>query len=130
MEKKDAKPRLIRWILLLQEFDIEIKDWKGSENQVADHISKLECHQEYEATEVKEAFPDEQVLAIQIVDPWFADITNYLVSRTIPLNLTYHHSKKFLNSTKFYFREEPFLYRQCNDQIIWKCVSEEEKEKF
>ncbi|KAL4340282.1 hypothetical protein GQ457_08G026760 [Hibiscus cannabinus] len=42
LSKKDAKPRLIRWILLLQEFDIEIIDRKGIENQVADHLSRLE----------------------------------------------------------------------------------------
>ncbi|GMI94656.1 hypothetical protein HRI_003134900 [Hibiscus trionum] len=40
--KKDAKHRLIRWIMLLQKFDIEIKDKKGTKNQVADHLSRLE----------------------------------------------------------------------------------------
>ena len=42
MAKKDAKPRLIRWVLLLQEFDFEVLDRKGTENQVADHLSRLE----------------------------------------------------------------------------------------
>ena len=42
MQKKNAKPRLLRWILLLHEFDIEIKDKRGVENGVADHLSRIQ----------------------------------------------------------------------------------------
>jgi len=61
---KDAKSRLIRWILLLQEFDIEIQDKKGSENVVADHLSRLIVEFTEGATPISETFPDEQLMHI------------------------------------------------------------------
>ena len=70
MAKKDAKPRLIKWVLLLQEFDLEIKDKKGSDNVIADHLSRLERIAKTEkGTEIKEIFPDEQLFMLSVQTP-------------------------------------------------------------
>src|SRR3954466_8858329 len=42
MQKKDAKTRLIRWVLLLQEFHLQIVGRKGEDNPVADNLSRME----------------------------------------------------------------------------------------
>lgn len=64
-EKTDAKPRLIRWVLLLQEFDIEIRNKKGTKNQVADHLLRLEQLRDSDDVDINEVFPDEQLLQIE-----------------------------------------------------------------
>ncbi|KAK1601195.1 hypothetical protein QYE76_019043 [Lolium multiflorum] len=65
MEKKDAKPRLIRWVLLLQEFDLHIVDRKGADNPVADNLSRLE-NIAYDPVHVNDSFPNEQLAVIKV----------------------------------------------------------------
>ncbi|KAL4269575.1 hypothetical protein GQ457_HM001550 [Hibiscus cannabinus] len=155
LSKKDAKPRLIRWILLLQEFDIEIIDRKGTENQVADHLSRLENKDIADtADEIQEGFPDEQLLSAtskpagidanfiaavteliasteeltEKSTPWYADFVNYIVSRILPHQLNYQGRKRFKHNAKGYFWDEPYLFKQCADQIIRRCIPEEEQQ--
>ena len=89
MTKKDVKPRLIRWVLLLQDFDLEIKDKKGTKNLVADHLSQLEGPSK--EIQINDVFPDEQLLAIEDkeVVPWFVDFLNSLVTRVLPPEFSY-----------------------------------------
>ncbi len=90
LNKEEAKPRLIQWILLLQEFDLQIKDKKGSENVVADYLSslKLEDTRDIEDLPIDDSFPDEQLLVFSQA-PWYADFVNFLVCRVLPQKMTY-----------------------------------------
>ncbi|CAN6707366.1 unnamed protein product [Malus baccata var. baccata] len=124
LTKKEAKPRLIRWILLLQEFDIEIRDKKGSENVVADHLSRM-VHNE-ESLPILETFPDEQLLSIKVSAPWYADIVNFLVSKRIPSEFTRHQRDKLKHDAQFYVWDDPYLWKFCPDQIIRRCVHDSE----
>nr|GFA21460.1 DNA-directed DNA polymerase [Tanacetum cinerariifolium] len=86
--KKDAKVRLLRWILLLQEFDFKVIDTKGAENYVADHLSRLENLYEnvFDPKEINETFPLESLNTVAHQDPstaWFADFANYHAGKFI-----------------------------------------------
>ncbi|GJR46408.1 reverse transcriptase domain-containing protein [Tanacetum coccineum] len=129
--KKDAKARLMRWILLLQEFDIEIRDKKGAENLAADHLSRLENpHQnEFENKEITETFPLETLGSVALRDnstPWFADFANYHAGNFIVKGMSTQQKNKFFKDVKHYFWDDPFLFKICADQVIRRCVSGQE----
>ncbi|KAL0702240.1 hypothetical protein Bca4012_058362 [Brassica carinata] len=144
LAKKDAKPRLLRWILLLQEFDLEIRDKPGIENGVADHLSRLRIEG---GIPIDEGLREEHVMAIMSVvavietgkkieeikaaeekGPWYADLVNYLATGKEPLGLAGYEKKKFYKDLKRYYWDEPYLYTLCKDQIYRRVVAEEEVE--
>lgn len=58
--------------------------------------------------------------------PWFDDMDNYIVAQVIPSDTTYQQKKKNFADVKYYYWEDPFLFRICAHQIIKICVFGEE----
>ncbi|XP_043809786.1 uncharacterized protein LOC122723094 [Manihot esculenta] len=120
IKKKESKPRLVRWILLLQEFDLEIRDKKGKENLVADHLSRILT--EMETCPINETFPDEHLFAVQEEEPWYADIVNFLAIGDLPK----HIRDKIKKEARYYVWDEPYLWKHCADQVIGRCIPNHE----
>ena len=81
LSMKEAKPRLIKWVLLLQEFNLVIIDKKGNENSVADHLLRLHISG---GGDIGDTFLDEHLLAISSYAPWYAHIMNFIITGSIP----------------------------------------------
>nr|GEV04835.1 reverse transcriptase domain-containing protein [Tanacetum cinerariifolium] len=120
---------LIRWVLLLQEFDIIIRGKKGTENLATDHLSRLENpHKDvFENKNINENFPLETLGKISSGStPWFADFTNFHAGNFIVKGMSSQQKKKFFKDVKHYFWDDPYLFWICADQIIRWCVHGQE----
>ena len=132
LSKKDAKPQLIQWVLLLQEFDLEIKDKKGSENSVADHLSCLHISG---GGEIGDTFPEEHLLAISSHALWYAHIVNFIVTGSISEHWNRHQQDKFFHELSIIFgknhsystydmtRSSDDAYRKKSKETSWQCVT-------
>ncbi|GJT10029.1 reverse transcriptase domain-containing protein [Tanacetum coccineum] len=113
MNKQDSKPRLLRWVLLLQEFDITILDKKGSKNLTVDHLSRLENpHKDVlENKDINEHFPLETLGVISSEStPWFADYANYHAGYFIIKGMSTQQKRNFFKDVKQYFWDDPYLF--------------------
>nr|GEV42743.1 hypothetical protein [Tanacetum cinerariifolium] len=131
-QKQDAKPRLLRWILLLQEFDITVRDKKGAENLAADHLSRLENPYQsvLDKKEINETFPLETLNMVSFRSdsstPWFVDFANYHAGNFVVKRMSSQQKNKFFKDVKHYFWDDPFLFKICVDQVIQRCVHGQE----
>ncbi|GKD25234.1 reverse transcriptase domain-containing protein [Tanacetum coccineum] len=125
---KDSKARLLRWVLLLQEFTFKVIDTKGVENLAVDHLSRLENSYEnvLNPKEINEKFPLETLNMVTFrgdsSTPWFADYANYHAGNFIVRGMSSQQKNKFFKDVKHYFWDDPFLFKICADQVIRRCV--------
>nr|GFB76004.1 reverse transcriptase domain-containing protein [Tanacetum cinerariifolium] len=129
--KKDAKAHLLRWILLLQEFDFKVIDTRGAENYAADHLLRFENPYEniFDPKEINETFPLESLNKVVHKDPstpWFADLANYHAGNFIIKGMTSQQKQKFFKDARHYFWDDLYLFRTCADQIIRRCMAGKE----
>ncbi|GKC81042.1 reverse transcriptase domain-containing protein [Tanacetum coccineum] len=123
-------------VLLLQGFDIEIKDKRGAENLAADHLLRLENLElsTFTEEEIAGEFPDEHLMALKTEinndEPWYADYVNYLVGKIVPPNWTSEKRRRFFSQVKNYFWDKPYAFKLCPDNIMRQCVAGNEISKI
>nr|GEV22277.1 reverse transcriptase domain-containing protein [Tanacetum cinerariifolium] len=106
LSKQDAKPRLIWWVLLLQEFDIIIRDKNGTKNLAADHFSRHEnpLKDVFEDKDINENFPLETLGKISSGStPWFTNFANFHAGNFIIKGMSSQQKKKFFKDVKHYY---------------------------
>ncbi|GKE12737.1 reverse transcriptase domain-containing protein [Tanacetum coccineum] len=130
--KKDSKARLLRWVLLLQEFKFKVIDTKGAENLAANHLSRLENPYEnvLDPKEINEKFSLETLNMVTFhgdsSTSWFADYANYHVGNFIVKGMSSQQKNKFFKDVKHHFWDDPYLFEICADQMIRRCVAGQE----
>nr|GEV76414.1 reverse transcriptase domain-containing protein [Tanacetum cinerariifolium] len=129
--KKDAKARLRRLILLLQELDFKVIDTKGAENYAADHLLRLKNPYEnvFDPKEINETFPLESLNKVAHEDPstpWFADFSNYHAGKFIIKDMTTQQKQKNFKDVRHYFWNDPYLFKTRPYKIIRRCVAGQE----
>ncbi|RDY07767.1 Retrovirus-related Pol polyprotein, partial [Mucuna pruriens] len=111
LKKPDAKQRLIR-------------DKKGVENSVADHLSRIK--RDEDLVRIKYQFPDKQLLHINKPTPWFAVICNFVAVSQFPPEASRLYKEKLHSDVKYYIWDDPYLWRLYSDQVIHRCILDTE----
>ncbi|GJW52259.1 reverse transcriptase domain-containing protein [Tanacetum coccineum] len=130
--KKILKRDCSGGVLLLQEFKFKVIDTKGAKNLAADHLSRLENPYEnvLDPKEINETFPLETLNMVTFRShsstPWFADFANYHARNFVIKGMSSQQKNKFFKDVKHYFWDDPYLFKVCADQVIWRCVAGQE----
>jgi len=126
LKKAESKPQLIRWMLWLQEFDLEIRDRRGAQNLVADHLSRIERSTD-DGSRIRHDFPDESLLTLSTSSsPLITNIVNYLAASVFPPLASRAQCDKLKSDTRYYIWDDPYLWKICSDQVTRRYILDHE----
>ena len=103
----------------------KIEDKKGTENVVADHLSRLTIDSTSNITPIDDYFPDESSLSVASI-PWSANIDNFLASGFLLAHWNTQDKRNFLSKVKFFYWNDPYLFKYCPDQIFQRSIPDNE----
>jgi hypothetical protein len=99
--------------LLLQEFDLEIKDKKGVKNSIADHFSRMQFENSQELP-INDSLRDDILFKVSKSDPWYANIVNFMVANYLPLG---ENKRKLIYESRLHIWDAPYLFRVCSNDV-------------
>jgi hypothetical protein len=120
LAKKDAKPRLIRWILLLQEFDVEFRDKKGVENVVANHLSTMNRGQD-DKEPIEDKMRDDHLYRVLDKYTWMIDIIRAIRKMSLD-HLDKNSQRRIISESQKFFWDAPYISKLGNDGVMRRCV--------
>jgi hypothetical protein len=123
--KKNAKPRVIRWILLLQEFDVEIRDKKGVENVVANYLSRMN-HGQDDKEPIEDKMRDDHLYRVLDKDTWMIDIIRAIQKMCLD-HLDKNSQRRIISESRKYLWGTPYLFKLGYDGVMRRCVPREER---
>lgn len=127
IKKPNLQGRLARWMLLLQEFDFIIIHTPGKEHAIADFLSRIESGEA--ASGVEDQLPDVDLFEVNglVSDSWYDQMLMFLTDGVMPNQFSTDQRRKFALKSKPFLVIAGALYRKGVDQIIRRCVDEEEQ---
>ncbi|XP_021717671.1 uncharacterized protein LOC110685453 [Chenopodium quinoa] len=103
-----------------------MRDKKGAENYVVDHLSRLPFENK-EDVPINDEIGFKALMAlVSTSTPWYADIANYLAYEVVPPEYSSQQKKKFFKEVRRYFWNDPYLFKQCGDGLYRKCILDHE----
>jgi hypothetical protein len=103
----------------------EIKDKKGTDNVVANHLSKLTIDSTSDIPPIDDYFPDESLLSLSPM-PWSTNFVNFLALGYLLDHWSTQDKRKFLNEVKNFYWDDPYLFKYCPNQIFQRCIPDNE----
>jgi len=116
--------RVTQWLLLLQEFDITIKDFLGKENPVVDFLSRIP--KVNDPLVVDDQFSNEHLFFVAVKTPWYVDVENYLAVGKLPKHLTTRERKLIVQHSAWFSWIGIYIFHTGADMCIRRCIREDE----